>query len=182
MPKEPIYVFAQEELAINGTDYDPEQTGTQIMAIGSTRRTTIFRDSHISGGPKWPDGVRKSLFTAVSEVGEVEVYEVESAGELANLPTNAIDFQIYLNLLNQENPGLANQISGLLGEISYHTAHHTAGSDKRERLKSMLRLSQLNSLIYQDKKIGSGIVIYEQQGQRVDEASVKKDDGVGWYA
>lgn len=174
------YISTQEELAANGTPYDPYEIGSQIMAIGSSRRTTVVRSSLISRGPTWKDGVRKSLFTAVDPEGEVQIFEVESAGELANLPKNAINIHVYMNLLAGENSEVAAELGEILEDIEYHTAHHTAGTDNGERLKAILRKSKLDRLTYQDKKIGSGIVIEESLHRKVNPETLTGPDGVTW--
>lgn len=177
-PKELTYIPIDSELPINGTPYSPDELGTQIMTIGTSRRTTVLRKSSIPGGPIWKDGVRKGLYTAVDATGDVEIFEIKSSRELANLPSNAINIHTYLNLLREENIEVSTELSEIIEEIEHHTAHHTAGADKGERLKALLRQSQLSSLTYQDKKIGEGIKIPDSMGQKVSPDSLTGDDGV----
>jgi hypothetical protein len=179
--KELDYIDYPEELPQNGTPWDPnENTGTQIMAIGASQRTTITKSPLARGWPNGKDGVRKALFTGVNERGEVEIFEVESSNELANLPTNAINIHAYLNLLREENAEVAVELSEILQDLEHHTAHHTAGADKHERLKKALQLSQLNRFVHQDKKIGTGITIPEPMRRAVSPDSLTGPDGVTW--
>lgn len=149
---------------------------------GTRRRTTIMRPSPIDGGPNYGDGRQTGWYVVYDVVtGEHKLISIESTGELADLPQDALPAGEYANLLAQENESLAAHLFSFLREdATTHTAHHTSGADAGNRNKLIFASAQLDQLQYQDNQIGQGIKIPQVRHRAKDPSSVVGPDNVEW--
>lgn len=149
---------------------------------GTRRRTTIMRPSPIDGGPNYGDGRQTGWYVVYDVVtGEHKLISIESTGELADLPQDALPAGEYANLLAQENESLAAHLFSFLREdATTHTAHHTRGSDLGKRAKLIFAREQLSYIDYQDREIGEGVVVPPIRSRAKDPASIVGPDNVEW--
>jgi hypothetical protein len=178
---EPQYIPYAETLSQSGTAYDPtDSTSKEFTAAGAKRRTTVIEESPLAGGPSWKNGKRTAWYFMFDDLGEMELVEVETSNELVNLPENAMPAHAYINLIAQENTLLAHELADALGDLEPHTAHHTTGADRGERLKKLFKVNQLGYIKYQDPRIGQGVDVPPMQHRAVNPEKVISADGVGW--
>jgi len=149
-------------------------------ASGINRRTTTTSNPIIPNGPENKVGKRTGWYISFDEQGESNPVYIESAVELANLPTNAIFMREYLNLLQVENLVLATELESMLTAPRRHTAHHTQGADVGSRVKEIFRAAKLSHLTYQDSQIGDGINISQVTHRAKNPNKVTGKDGIKW--
>lgn len=130
-------------------------------ATGANRRTITTGAPIVENGPPIKRGVRQGFYVMRNDLGDVALVQVESAGELAQLPQDALPAQEYLNLLEQEDPVIANELRQLLTNPEHHTSHHTAGANIGDRVKSLFQKAKLNHIPQQDPQLGQGIEVVE---------------------
>lgn len=157
---------------------------TEVMSTqpGKNRRTTVMSRSPIDGGPDYTDG-RQIGWYIVYDVttGEHKLVSIQSTGELADLPQDALAAEIYINLLVQENESLAAQLFSFLREDAItHTTHHTSGADVGKRNQLIFSRAQLDQLQYQDHKVGEGIVVPPIRHRAKHPSAVVGPDSVEW--
>lgn len=157
---------------------------TEVIAKqpGTKRRTTINRESPIDGGPRYKTGRKTGWYVLLNvTTNEYELVSVQTSGELADLPQDALPAGEYANLLAQENEGLAAHLfSFLRNEATHHTAHHTGGSDLGKRAKLIFARDQLSYIDYQDSQIGENIVVPSIRSRAKDPSTIVGPDNVEW--
>ncbi|MEI8232872.1 MAG: hypothetical protein WCG44_03955 [bacterium] len=160
--------------------YENDENLVIATASGVNRRTTTTSKPIIPNGPESKGGKRTGWYITFDEQGESDPIYIESAGELANLPSNALLAQEYLNLLRAENPTLAAELESMLTVPQRHTAHHTQGADVGSRVKEIFRAGKLSHLSYQDSQIGDGIRVSPVTHRAQNPTKVTGKDGIKW--